>query len=826
MLKHPERYQSVVIIGVFTLFLLFIFRPFFLNGKILFPSNLLLSAYAPWKYEPLPEYPNGPPNKPIGFDDIREFLPNRKLLAESLVKGILPLWNPYIYSGTPFMASFDTAVWYPLSWIAALLPLVDGWNFLVVVQPVLSLLFMYLLLRSMKFEPRVAAFGSFAYAFSGWMIVYWQEILVLEHSFLWLPLALYGSNRLWDYEDDRLGIFLLTAALAFSVFGGFLQMSIYVYAVVFTWNVYRYITSVRDHAAGITGRNILFSMAISLGLAAVQLVPSIEAFFLSPRGTENGLTTFSNFLLPFQHLVTLIAPDFWGNPGVYNYFGGMGFYFEKMIYIGIIPLAFALLAFITKSGKSSVFWKVTAVIALSLGFALPTSWMPYVLRIPVLSNSYPTRIFGVFTLSAVIVACFGLQSYLKVPDRKHFAWIAIFCTAILGGLWLWAGFFWLLLHQFVGVVDICGKLAGLCHIYELSPLRELAPQYVNVSLHNLFVPSLFVAVLWILVMIAKRRNVIYAVVCISTLMSSLYFAQKYVQFSDRRFVYPELPVISELSTISVYDRVWGYGDAFIETNLPQYFHWYSTDGYGNLSSRRYAELLSTIVTNGRLGGPIRRSDTDIYGTGERDSISSNPNRLRIMSLLGVSYILELKQSDTLSVLSTELRFPHTLFQLVWQNNTWRVWKYTGALPRALFTTSYIVANTPQQEIDDLYDPKTNLTSTVLFETNPKYPLQPVTKVHTNVNITSYQLNSVTLDTDSDADGYVVLTDNYYPGWTATVDGRNTAVLRADYTLRAVYVPKGRHSVIFQYAPKSVIIGAVISVFAVVILALLLIVRRR
>src|ERR1700690_3682161 len=95
-------------------FLAILFRPVFFQQKILFPSNLLEISYAPWKYEPVPEYPNGPPNKPIGFDDIRQFFPNRQLLKDSVMKGIIPLWNPYIYSGTPFMAAFDTAVWYPL----------------------------------------------------------------------------------------------------------------------------------------------------------------------------------------------------------------------------------------------------------------------------------------------------------------------------------------------------------------------------------------------------------------------------------------------------------------------------------------------------------------------------------------------------------------------------------------------------------------------------------------------------------------------------------------------------------------------------------------
>ena len=320
------RFKTEIIIGIFALIVFFIFRPVFLKRQILFPSNLLMSSFAPWEYEPVPEYPNGPPNKPIGFDDIRQFFPDRQMLAQSFAKGVIPLWNPYIYSGTPFMAAFDTAVWYPLSWIAAMMPAVEGWNFLVIIQPVLSLLFMYLFLKSMKFDRAIAAFGAFVWAFSGFMVVYWQEILVLEHSFLWLPLALYGSNRLRENDRDRVGFGLLVLALVCSVFGGFLQMSIYVYAVIILWNVFRY------------NKKTFIAIGISIFITCVQLIPSIEAYLSAPRGIADGAGTFSHYLLPIQYFITVVAPDFWGSPATYNYFGGAGFYFEKMLFIGIIPL--------------------------------------------------------------------------------------------------------------------------------------------------------------------------------------------------------------------------------------------------------------------------------------------------------------------------------------------------------------------------------------------------------------------------------------------------------------------------------------------------------
>lgn len=742
---------------LFTALILFLFRPYFFANKMLFPSNLLMTAYAPWKYEPAPEYPNGPPNKPMGFDDIREFFPNRKLLSESFKKGVFPLWNPYIYSGAPFMASFDTAVWYPLSWIAAVLPVVDGWNFLVIAQPILSLFFMYLFLKSLKFEPKIAAFGAFTYAFSGWMVVYWQEILVLEHSFLWLPFALYAAST-HKYK-------LLVLALTCSVLGGFLQMSMYVLTVVFLWNIFV-----------VKSKRVYLAIVLSLCIAAVQLAPSVEAFLLSPRGTENGLTTFRNALLPLQHLVTLIAPDFWGNPGAYNYFGGSGFYFEKMIYIGIVPLVFCVYAFFIKKEQSPRFFKILAVVALSMGFALPTSWLPYILRIPVLSNSYPTRTFAVFAFFAAVLACYGLQSFLVAPNRRRLTRILSFCTIVLVALWGWAAW-----------------------------------KHMNISLRNLVIPFILLLASWLIVSKYFQKFVYYIIFTI-TIFSSVYFVQKYLQFSDRKFVYPDLAVTKEISWIAGYDRVWGYGNAYIDKDLPQYFGWFSSDGYGNLSSRRYAELISTIVNDGKLGGLIRRSDTDIYEISERDSMISNPYRLRMMSLLGIKYTLETKQGEGKKYLSSADRFPDSLFAVVWENEKWRIWEYKDALPRAILATNYLVKKDPQEIVDVLYSPEVDLKHTVILEEDPGVVKFQATG---SATIVSYELNSVTLRTDSAGDGFLVLTDNYHPGWHATVDGKNSKIYRADYSFKSVFVPKGNHIVTFQYLPQSFIIGIVVTVVGII-----------
>jgi hypothetical protein len=189
----------------------------------------------------------------------------------------------------------------------------------------------------------------------------------------------------------------------------------------------------------------------------------------------------------------------------------------------------------------------------------------------------------------------------------------------------------------------------------------------------------------------------------------------------------------------------------------------------------------------------------------------------MMLLFGVKYVLEAKKGELKNKLTTEIRFPPSEFILVWEDTSWRIWKYTNALPRAVFATAYLVREDAQQIVDTLYDPSVNLATTVVLEQEPK--IVPFSKTDTSpstasATITSYGLNTVTVSTSSPADGFVVLSDTYYPGWTAAIDGTPANVYRADFTIRAVAVPKGTHTVIFTYKPVTFIIGVVLTLIGI------------
>jgi uncharacterized membrane protein YfhO len=84
-------------------------------------------------------------------------------------------------------------------------------------------------------------------------------------------------------------------------------------------------------------------------------------------------------------------------------------------------------------------------------------------------------------------------------------------------------------------------------------------------------------------------------------------------------------------------------------------------------------------------------------------------------------------------------------------------------------------------------------------------------------ILTYEPNRITLRSVSSATSVLVISENFYPGWSATVDGRRTEVLRVNYNLRGVELPPGEHRVELVYRPKSVLLGLALSLAALMLL---------
>src|SRR5581483_1251992 len=175
--------------------------------------------YQPWTSYSWEGYPNGPPNKPQGYDNLRIFYPLRKLTIEQVQKGQLPIWNPYNFAGNTLLATYQSAVFHPLSFLFFLLPQIDAWSLVVIFAPILASCFMYFFLKEISLSKKASFFGALTFGFSGFMVVWFEESFMSVYSALFLPLVLFAIER--SYKKLTPSIFaLLVVSLAFSILSG------------------------------------------------------------------------------------------------------------------------------------------------------------------------------------------------------------------------------------------------------------------------------------------------------------------------------------------------------------------------------------------------------------------------------------------------------------------------------------------------------------------------------------------------------------------------------------------------------------------------------
>jgi uncharacterized membrane protein YfhO len=125
-------------------------------------------------------------------------------------------------------------------------------------------------------------------------------------------------------------------------------------------------------------------------------------------------------------------------------------------------------------------------------------------------------------------------------------------------------------------------------------------------------------------------------------------------------------------------------------------------------------------------------------------------------------------------------------------------------------------------IDGLLDKKLDLSQELLVQ-GREAGIEELPEGAGRVSVASYLPNRVVLKSETAHDAFLYVTDTYYPGWKAHVDGKETPIMQANLAYRAVRVPAGAHEVVFSYRPVSFYLGVLVTFFALI--AVLFIVRR-
>lgn len=795
--------EAVSICLLFVFIALLFFHPV-LRGFLPFPGDLLVGEYAPYNSYPFLGYaPSGFPNKAQDFDVLRLLFPAKEFSINILKNFDLPFWNPYIFSGNPHLASLQSGSFYPFNIIFWLFSFNFAWFIYIFIQPVLTLFFTYILLREFSLNKKSSIFGSVVFAFSSYLTV-WMEYGNIGHTILWLPLAMWLSLKYLKKPSLLISISLIFS-LTFSIFAGYIQTTFYVYIFLFAFIMFNIFSKYRSEFI-VKFTTFIPIFLLPILLSSIQLLPTIELLSNSAR-SPYSLASFIKLLIPQYHLATLFAPDFFGNPATRNYWLS-GTYIERVSYIGVIPLFFALYAVIRKPTKLIGFFIVSAVIVYLITFDSVFSRILYSIFLPpFLSAAVPTRIMFIFCFCMSILAAYGFDSLQKDKSSKQF-WIS---TLLIASVYV---FLWI----FVATAPLTLK--------DQSWIPNL-----KISLRNLFIPStlflLGVATAYLSLRLKHIRNFAFIILFLLTVFDLFYFFQKITPFAPYESIYPKTEVLDYLKKIQGINRSWGYGSGYIDANIQTHEKIFSTNGYDALHLRRYGELL-TASYEGKIAASVPGANADIVpGYGE-DDLKNNYYRKRILNLLGVKYVLNKTNIGAETILADNRTFPEKIYKLIWQNNPWQIYENIDALPRFYLADNYIVLHDKQKIIDTIFNKNFNLRKTLILEENisSEFNLKP--DKNAKITLLSYTSNKAVFKTQSKEDALLFLSDNYYPGWQATVDGLGTNIYRANYSLRAVPVKKGNHEVVFSYYPKSFTLGLKISLitFSSIIIAASFIILRR
>jgi hypothetical protein len=290
---------------------------------------------------------------------------------------------------------------------------------------------------------------------------------------------------------------------------------------------------------------------------------------------------------------------------------------------------------------------------------------------------------------------------------------------------------------------------------------------------------------------------------------------KFNPFVPPSYVFPQNDVFTFLESHAGINRFWGYGTAHVDANYAAQYRLYSADGTDPLNLRWYNAFVQSSG-EGHIPSTFTRSTrSDAYikqGYGV-DDFPNNPYRTKILNTLGVKYILDRtdnpKGNDT---------FPPSVYSTVYQKDDWIIYENKAVAPR-YFLTSDVTYYKTNKEFERLFfSPTFDPKAQVLIESDST-PLTLAPTTNKKVTLTSYSPNTIEFKTTSDAPQLLFLSDTYDVGWLSFIDNNPTKTIKANYALRAVYVPKGDHTITMSYIPTSFIRGRQLSLVGVALLVL-------
>jgi hypothetical protein len=744
-----------------------------------------------------------------------QFIPWWQRALLNLQQGQIPLWNPDVGMGAPLIANYQLAFFYPLNWFYLFAGFFAGsqgiaWvaNFVITLHLFLAAVGMLKLSQELGLSRFAQIISALAFAFSGYLVAR-AWFLSINATIAWLPWIMLFSYKIivqgkrsgsldLTYFRRSSAFWLFVFCLGLQLLAGHAQSTFFTLVLLVFWILFwvesksggvfqtplptNEASPVASTGAGMRMKTLLVlgvAIGIAFLVAMVQLLPTAEFLQNSPRSSEVDYELAMTYSLWPWRLIGLLAPNFFGNP-VYGNFWGYGNYWEDALYIGLLPLVCVVSILLNPhpsiNRRLLLFLGGIVLISFTLALGKNTPIYPFLYQhIPGFDMfQAPTRwsILGIFALS--LLAGIGAEFWGR-PSGRRLYWSRL-GTAGAFAITLGAGLGWLVLQGQAEVVRLV-TMVGATMVTGLT--------LFCVGLLKLSAPVL-------------ERNggklSSWHWIAIALLIFDMGYAGWGLNPGGTRHIYPSAIVPRPEPETG---RIYMSAEDEQYLKFKKYFQFQTFNAVPDwtlLQETLLPNINSLLGLRSALNYDPLVSARMVEYLNLLDS-SEEPDKSLLMNLANVSVVVK-----------KDLTLPSGAAIIQITPGPYIRW----------YSCAQFYPDAPTHQADF----QQNLASSqnILFLQGVADQLvsdcesETSTQIQIVENSPQYKLFQV----ESDHPGWVFVSESYFPGWKAKLNGSMINIYPANLAFQAVAVPSGINQLEIYYLPDSFMVGSIISIIGVIL----------
>ena len=862
-----RRYRAdLVILAGFLILPFLLYGAVTVGGKTMLPADNLFQ-WAPWQGYAA-EFGAAVPHNSLLTDLIIENYAWKRFAVNSIQAGEIPLWNPSLFAGAPFLANGQHGMLYPFSWIFFLLPAAKAYGWYTISQLWLAGAAMYIFGRVLHMRRGSAAVAGLIYQGSGFLLASAAVFPMIIGAAAWLPFLLAAVEKIVTSAVTRstktlIWMALGAVALGLQILAGHIEITYYTLLIMALYALWRLVSvALKARRSELDGQRtqepwyqialrpvpwLAGLVAVGLMLGALQLIPFYEVGQLNFREGAASFAEVRSWAFPWRRIVTLLLPNFYGNPahhdyldlftrqrvalttnsygelnpqGAYSTAWGLKNYVEGGIYLAVLPLFLALLGAVYgwRGGKTgprrsqTFFFVLLSFFSMAFIFGTPLYGLMYY-GLPFINQLHtPFRWVWPLSLGVAALAGVGVDYLLRYrseeePEKSRIdlLHILIAAAAVSGTAIITVLLIsWLSFDGIEPFVDRVFHGLALADTAFAHARAFYSYEFWQVLILGL---SLLASAL-VMWLAARGRKQLFLVLTALLIILDIFLANRNFNAAvDQELLLFKPQLAAWLEDQPGQWRLTSFtphGDKPFNANLGWLYDLEDIRGYDSIISKQYTDYMTAVEPQNEL--PFNR----VQPIGDWESLNSP-----LLDVLGVRYVISSEAIDLPKL------------DEVWQGEGVRVYENLAVAPRA-----YTLPQTATAVVDDALEAMTGLDprSYVVIETadvpeGAANDLSPTAATLEPAQIAGYRNIEVVVDTTVGEPSWLILNDSYFPGWKAfvrplgTTEGEESEapIVRVNGNFRGVTLEPGAWTVRFRYSPPSFQLGGLLSAMGLIIL---------